>query len=231
LTANCPTPGTLIGIVQAHLSRWSGYEAFHSAMVASQGLAVYLVGGAIRDSALMRDRRHGDFDFIIQGSSLNLFLARLKKAGNLGVGPLKSPRWFPGGQGTAYCDIVPLQAFNQGFGPCRSIHDCLAQFDVTANALALEIQRSDLFDPYQGLDDLRNRSMRMVRFDHPAIPVRPGNLLTWRAVAWCRVMRFVATLGLHPEPATARWLRENKPLRAQRNAFTATFQELDSNQS
>jgi hypothetical protein len=99
---------------------------------------------------------------------------------------------------------------------------------MTANAIAIEIRSGILFDPFKGLDDLRNRIIRMVRFDQPAIPIQTGHVLTWRALAWCRIMRFSRILDLNVEPATVSWLRDNEPSEDQRRAFAATFLEPHS---
>jgi hypothetical protein len=223
LAPDQPIQQGLLATVQDHLSSWSGYEAFYSAIRQSPKLTVYLVGGAIRDSALGRERGQADFDFIVEGVSLAPLLARLERAGRVTVGPLKSPRWFPSRPDTAYCDIVPTHGFNQGFGSCTNLLECLAQFDITANAIAIDIRSNTILDPYNGLEDLRERIIRMVRFDQPEVAIRAGHVLTWRAYAWCRIARFAATLGLDLESSTARWVRDNEPSQAQRHAFAANF--------
>jgi tRNA nucleotidyltransferase (CCA-adding enzyme) len=205
------------------LSKWAGYEALSAAMREYPDVSVYLAGGALRD--LLRASRHTpkDFDLFVLGANLERFLGRLSAAGTLRYGPFGSPRWFPNGAADRYADVIPITHFYNGLWRCRDILDALNQFDFTANAIAVDLRRPRLFDPQNGLRDVRLGVMRAVRFDYPDEPIGPGEKLTRPAVLWFRLIHYAQALRFKIEPVTLQWLRANRRFSADIDRFSKLF--------
>jgi len=195
------------------------------ALEADTRLSIYLVGGVIRDIILKGNSRPKDLDFILEGPSIptvRKLTQEMASSGLLGTGPLGSPRWLPYGA-DAYCDLVPIANFNQGFGRCETIEQALEQFDFSGNALAFDLRTKQLFDIYNGHRDLENRTIRLLRFDHPDIPVAPGQRLTWRAVVWFRLMHYSEELKLGFEENTERWGERNSDCEVMKREYDEFF--------
>ena len=165
---------------------------------ASAGLAAYLVGGWVRDLLVGRDRV--DIDVAVEGSPLAVAEA-------LGVEARFHERF-----GTA---TITLDGHTVDLARTRtelyrepgalpevrpaSLAADLARRDFTVNAIAIPLQgEAALIDPHGGLADLRASVLRDLHersfVDDPT-----------RAL---RAARYVARLGLAPEPGTMERLRD-----------------------
>ncbi len=159
---------------------------------------VYVVGGAVRDLLLGRDR--ADLDLVVEGDGVAL-------AGRLGAEPVEHERF-----GTAK---VRLDGHEIDVATARSetyahpgalpevtvpatIEADLGRRDFTVNALAIPLQGEPrLIDPHAGRADLEARLLRVLHersfVDDPT-----------RAI---RAARYAARFGFELEPVTERLLR------------------------
>ena len=172
----------------------------------ARSLALYAVGGCVRD--LLLERPTLDLDLTLEGDAPAL--ARTAAAGLPGVRCTVHPAF-----GTATIvgdtfriDIASTRAESYerpGALPTvrpGSLRDDLARRDFTANAIALALtgdRAGDLLDPFRGLADLEAGLLRVL---HEA---------SFRddATRILRGARYEARLGFRFEPQTLRWLRRD----------------------
>lgn len=145
----------------------------------------WLVGGALRDRLLGRPTSDydvataGDPRVLARGLAQRVAGHRFALSEGFGGWRVISPdrRWN--------IDLIPLTG--------DSIEDDLAQRDLTINAIAQPLPRGELIDPFGGVDDLRERRLRMVSAETFARdPLRT-----------LRVVRLVCELGFSIDDATA----------------------------
>ncbi|PYE52892.1 CCA tRNA nucleotidyltransferase [Deinococcus yavapaiensis] len=122
---------------------------------------VALVGGAVRDALLGRTPL--DFDVVVQGANVE----RLAEATTLKF--VYHPRYdnatltLPDGR---HLDLIHArrEAYEHpGAAPDPSpgtLHEDLARRDFTINAMAFELGRDSLLDPFGGADDLHRKLLR-----------------------------------------------------------------------
>jgi tRNA nucleotidyltransferase (CCA-adding enzyme) len=163
-------------------------------MSLTDGLRVYLVGGAVRDRLL--GRQVDERDFVVVGATEQDLLAR---------GFRRVGKDFPVFLHPHTHDEYALARTErktrpgyQGFAvhadPAVTLEEDLRRRDLTINALA-DDGEDGLIDPFGGLDDLRNRVLRHVS---PAFVEDPVRIL--------RVARFAARLaGLGFTIASETW--------------------------
>jgi tRNA nucleotidyltransferase (CCA-adding enzyme) len=183
--------------------------------VAKLGLDVYLVGGAVRDELLGRDSK--DADFLVAGvdtEGLRTALASHGKVEDLVVaGRPVGLRLYPRSSelralAPAGIEFAPPRR-ERSTGPGRhdfeivvdpdaSVEDDMARRDFTVNAIARRLADGALVDPFGGADDLRNGVLRTVS-EH-SFAEDPLRLV--------RALRFVSQLGLEPDEATLRQMRD-----------------------
>jgi tRNA nucleotidyltransferase (CCA-adding enzyme) len=135
------------------------------------GIALYLVGGALRD--LLLGRGVADVDLVVEEDALG-FAARLAR--ELGAAVLLHRRFgtavlsLPDGERLDVATARAEEYERAGALPrvrAGSIEDDLARRDFTVNAMAMEIaraKRAALIDPFGGRNDLRSK---LVRALHP----------------------------------------------------------------
>ena len=136
---------------------------------------IFLVGGAVRDALLGRETK--DFDFVVRGIKKTALEKMLKQYGVVNLvgkkfGVLKLvpkgikeheeidialPRTeSPIAHSGHYRDFAIATDAN------LSIEDDLARRDLTINAMALNCVTGELIDPFDGVVDLRNKTIRAV---------------------------------------------------------------------
>jgi tRNA nucleotidyltransferase (CCA-adding enzyme) len=164
---------------------------------AAAGTPVYLVGGAVRDLLLGRDRT--DIDVAVEGDAAEL--------GRQLGGEVRAHERFA--TATVHVDGVELDLAtarsetypHPGALPVvqpAALADDLARRDFTVNAMAVPLVGDpDLIDPHGGLDDLERATLRVLHersfLDDPT-----------RAL---RAARYAARYGLALEPRTEELLR------------------------
>jgi tRNA nucleotidyltransferase (CCA-adding enzyme) len=181
-----PAPDEL----ESRLERLPGVERVRSA---ARGMEVFLVGGAVRDLLLGRER--ADLDLVVEGDVGPLaaalgddvrgharFGTATVRVGNLTV-DIASAR----------AESYPAPGALPEVRPAGLAEDLLRR-DFTINAMALPLHtEARLLDPHGGLDDLGARLLRVLH---------PGSFIDDPTRA-LRAARYAARLGLQLEPATA----------------------------
>jgi poly(A) polymerase len=168
---------------------------------AAAGHRLYLVGGIVRDLFLGRTDGDGDFDFTTDATP-----AQTKAV----LGPIADSLWTQGERfGTigAHLDtrLVEITTHRaEAYHPdsrkpsvafSTDVVDDLSRRDFTINALAVEVttDRPELIDPFGGLRDLGDRRLTTPRSPTESFSDDPLRMM--------RAARFIARLGVVPEPA------------------------------
>jgi hypothetical protein len=209
--------------VQRTLHSWPGYRTLASVLERFDDLKVFLAGGVIRNHVLGLATAPRDFDFFLQGPSMDCALQVFADEGRLARTPYGAPRWYPHG-GAQYADLIAIEDFKPGLWRCEDMIDVLNQFDFTASALGLDLRSGTWFDPQNGFRDALRRTMRMVRFDYLEGAFMPGAELTRNTILWFRILHYSKALSLAIEPLTLAWLRKHRSsCEQQAAAFAAAF--------
>lgn len=190
-------------------------------MIKEAGGRLYLVGGAVRDE--MMGRKVEDKDYCVTGLNRNEF-----------------EKLFPNviirGKDFAVYDIegrefaLARKERKTGAGHKKfeiqtnstiTIKEDLARRDITINSIAKDILTEELIDPYHGIEDIKNKVIRMTTDAFSEDPLRVY-----------RVARFAATLNFEVETSTIEKMKQLKPelgsLSAER-VFSEFRKALDSN--
>jgi tRNA nucleotidyltransferase/poly(A) polymerase len=115
-------------------------------------IKAYLVGGAIRDTALARRCR--DYDLVITGNAQS-FAKSLAKS-------MEGHFFSLGAQWEEYRIQLPRKRCID-IKHIKTIEDDLAERDFTMNAIALDLRDGrSLHDPFGGIKDIQDRSIRPV---------------------------------------------------------------------
>lgn len=173
---------------------------------------IYLVGGAVRDLLLGRDTK--DYDFLIRGipaEELKEFLQRYGKVNWVGrsFGVYK---FMPEGLGLEEPIDIALprteRSFMKGGGrrdfevqsdPALPVEDDLRRRDFTVNAIAADLRRRRLIDPFGGVDGLKRGLLQAVGDPAQRFAEDTSRLL--------RGLRFACQFGFDVEEKTWRALR------------------------
>lgn len=209
--------------VRRVLQSWVGYECLAEILAECPDLQVFLAGGAVRNCFFTPPLEVQDFDFFVDGPSLERALRILKRHGTLLETPYAAPRWHPARDSEYYADFIPIRDFKPGLWQCEDIVDILNQFDFTASALAFDLRTEQGFDPQNGFRDLTRRTMKMVRFDYPDGPFMPGEALSRKVILWFRILHYAKALKLIIEPLTLNWLRRHRDYQQHADTFSARF--------
>ena len=182
--------------------------------VRSLELDAYVVGGAVRDELLGVESK--DADFLVPGVDIAGLRERLAPHGRAdelivagrSVGVRFYPhdsvlrRRVPGGIELA----PPRREVSTGPGrhdfeivvdPSATVEEDLRRRDFTVNAMARRLSDGTLVDPYGGRSDLKQRILRTVSTS--SFAEDPLRLV--------RGLRFIAQLGLEPDPNTLAQMR------------------------
>ncbi|QTC88391.1 hypothetical protein [Brevundimonas pondensis] len=217
--------GSTAKMVMDRVARWAGGPAFMEALAYDALPSCYLVGGVVRN-ALSGQSGSKDFDFAVGLDGAPSFLKRLAHRGVLTPGPLGSPRWAPAVP-CETADIMVIERFCNGLQNAGSICDMLGQFDLTANAVAIDLRSGQIVDPIGGAADAAARIIRVVRTDYPDTPIDTASPLTWSGMLWIRLWHYAAKLGWEVELDTWAWMTENCRYAIQIDAFSERLFEPD----
>lgn len=162
---------------------------------------LYLVGGSVRDGLLGLAVK--DADYIVTGTNLSQLKSALETWARVDVvgasfGVLKVtflqqtvdvalPR-------TERSTGIHHRDFEVSFDPSLPLEADLARRDFTINAMARRLSDMALIDPFGGLSDLQQKTLRAVGVPHERFIEDPLRML--------RLARFVAKLGFKPHPDT-----------------------------
>jgi len=214
-----------IELLFSELIKWPGFSAIQN-LIERDNVDLYLAGGAIRN-IIIGNREIKDFDFFVDSDNKEEVLGYLSKYGNVIYGPFGSPRWYPSNGTGIYCDLIWISEFNNGLWRCKDITDVLNQFDFTANAIAIDIKTAQVFNPENGLRDIKDRIIRAVRFDYPNEPIAHRTPLTRLEVLWFRLLHYSNKYHMELEPITKNWVLENSNFRVKEEEFKNLFFKPD----
>ncbi len=178
---------------------------------------LFLVGGAVRDALFGRTMTEQDFDFVIRGLSQEEIQTWFSTQGEVNLvgqhfGVFKfMPRGFspehisfidlalPRTEAVSEGSLGGYKDFDVQSDPSLPIEDDLARRDFTMNAMAFDIRKQHLVDPFQGQTDLANKTIRAV--GNPEARFREDLTRLLRAI------RFSAELGFDIEENTHRAIK------------------------
>ncbi|MFH1226024.1 MAG: HD domain-containing protein [bacterium] len=175
---------------------------------------VFLVGGVVRDTIMDKDEAK-DFDFVIRGVGLGDLQEFLCQEGivdlvgkNFGVIKFKPfdsrykisfdialPRTEHSFLSGGYRDFA-VQA-----NPDLAIEDDLSRRDFTINALAWDFKKEKLIDPFGGLADIKNKTIRAVGEPNQRFKEDYSRML--------RAIRLACQLDFQIEKATWQVIKKN----------------------
>jgi tRNA nucleotidyltransferase (CCA-adding enzyme) len=114
----------------------------------------YLVGGVVRDVLLKRNREYLDLDFVVPDRTIALAkqIAKTYQAGFVVLDRDREIARVVFKQGTV--DIARREG--------NSLETDLGRRDFTINAIAYQLDRQELIDPFNGVADLNDRLLRMI---------------------------------------------------------------------
>jgi len=169
---------------------------------------VYLVGGVVRD--LFLGYPNLDLDLVIEGDAVKLAQqmaedsqAKLLTHPRFGTAKLRYDNFtldMATARGETYARPGTLPVVTPG-----TLKDDLLRRDFSLNAMAISLTSNDygeLFDPYQGKDDLEHRLIRIL---HP-------KSFSDDATRILRAVRYEQRLGFELETQTAQLLKRDIPM-------------------
>lgn len=181
-----------------------GLEVFQrvSDCAEALGLETYVVGGYVRDLILKRPCK--DIDFVCLGSGIDLANRVAQSYGdhipvsvfkNFGTAMIKLDGWeveFVGARKESYRQDSRKPVVEAG-----TLQEDQERRDLTINALAIGINRSnfgELIDPFDGLKDMKRKLIRT--------PTDPSITFSDDPLRMMRAIRFAAQLSYDIEPDT-----------------------------
>lgn len=174
------------------------------------GVEAYVIGGYVRDIFLHRPSK--DIDVVAVGSGIELAKAVARKLGkkanlsvfkNFGTAQVKSGDLeieFVGARKESYNRDSRKPVVEDG-----TLEDDQNRRDFTINALALCLNKArygELVDPFGGLDDLENLTIRT--------PLDPDITFSDDPLRMMRGIRFATQLGFFIDPDTFDAIQRNK---------------------
>ena len=174
------------------------------------GMECYVVGGYVRDIFL--DRPSTDIDVVVVGSGIEIAKALAERLGksahlavykNFGTAQVKYHQTeveFVGARKESYSHDSRKPIVEDG-----TLEDDQNRRDFTINALAVCLNKNrfgELVDPFQGLDDLKERIIRT--------PLDPDITFSDDPLRMMRCIRFATQLNFYIEDETFEALTRNK---------------------
>jgi len=191
----------------------------------SDDIEVYLCGGFLRNyiSGACHSK---DIDIFVKADRdlFNRYVQRLSRYGRIEYGQYGSPRLFLDNHTIIeYIDIVPFYNFIVTGEDIRDINQLLCSFDITANAIGLNIKNGEFYNPVNGVADIKNRVLRAVRLDFPEMNISSEIILSAVTVFWFRLIHYQAVLDYSFDDNTRKWVSDNSWRMRDRSVFERYF--------
>jgi tRNA nucleotidyltransferase (CCA-adding enzyme) len=176
-----------------------------TSIATEQGIALWAVGGCVRDLAAGLDVR--DLDLAVDVDAAGLASAVARRVGGVATVETRfgTASVSAGGYRVDLATLRTERYRRPGALPTvrlgATVEDDLGRRDFSVNAIALGLtgaRAGQVVDPHGGLPDLEARRLRVL---HAKSFIDDATRL-WRGA------RYAARLGLRPEPATARLIEE-----------------------
>jgi poly(A) polymerase len=179
-------------------------------IIANDSLPTYVIGGYVRDSLMGRQSK--DIDIVVVGSGIELARKVAKEIGpgttlslfkSFGTAMLKfedSEIEFVGARKESYRRESRKPIVENG-----TLEDDQSRRDFTINTLAIglhEEQYGQLLDPFNGLNDIKNKIIRT--------PLNPDITFSDDPLRMLRAIRFASQLDFEIEKGTFDAIRRNK---------------------
>ena len=173
-------------------------------------VAVYVIGGYVRD--LLLNRKSKDIDFLIIGNGIEFAEAVALKIGNktsvnvfknFGTAMLNYKGWeieFVGARKESYRNDSRKPIVEDG-----NLQDDQNRRDFTINTLAISLEKINygkLIDPFDGLTDIEQKLIRT--------PLEPNLTYSDDPLRMMRAIRFAAQLNFKIDAASLQAITENK---------------------
>ena len=173
-------------------------------------VAVYVIGGYVRD--LLLNRKSKDIDFLIIGNGIEFAEAVALKIGNktavnvfknFGTAMLNYKGWeieFVGARKESYRNDSRKPIVEDG-----NLQDDQNRRDFTINTLAISLEKINygkLIDPFDGMTDIEQKLIRT--------PLEPNITYSDDPLRMMRAIRFAAQLNFKIDAASLQAITENK---------------------
>ena len=173
-------------------------------------VAVYVIGGYVRD--LLLNRKSKDIDFLIIGNGIEFAEAVALKIGNktavnvfknFGTAMLNYKGWeieFVGARKESYRNNSRKPIVEDG-----NLQDDQNRRDFTINTLAISLEKINygkLIDPFDGMTDIEQKLIRT--------PLEPNITYSDDPLRMMRAIRFAAQLNFKIDAASLQAITENK---------------------
>jgi tRNA nucleotidyltransferase/poly(A) polymerase len=173
-------------------------------------VAVYVIGGYVRD--LLLNRKSKDIDFLIIGNGIEFAEAVALKIGNktavnvfknFGTAMLNYKGWeieFVGARKESYRNDSRKPIVEDG-----NLQDDQNRRDFTINTLAISLEKINygkLIDPFDGMTDIEQKLIRT--------PLEPNVTYSDDPLRMMRAIRFAAQLNFKIDAASLQAITENK---------------------
>ena len=182
-----------------------------SAVVTSENIQAYVIGGWVRDCLLKRDHPGKDIDIVVIGSGIEIAKKAAKKINpgikvsvfkNFGTAMFRNQEYeieFVGARKESY-----ERGSRKPFVEDGTLEDDQKRRDFTINTLAISINKEtygDFSDPFGGIDDLKKKIIRT--------PLEPDKTFSDDPLRMMRAIRFSTQLNFTIEENTFNSIKEN----------------------
>ena len=182
-----------------------------SAVVTSENIQAYVIGGWVRDCLLKRDHPGKDIDIVVIGSGIEIAKKAAKKINpgikvsvfkNFGTAMFRNQEYeieFVGARKESY-----ERGSRKPFVEDGTLEDDQKRRDFTINTLAISINKEtygDFLDPFGGIDDLKKKIIRT--------PLEPDKTFSDDPLRMMRAIRFATQLNFTIEENTFNSIKEN----------------------
>jgi poly(A) polymerase len=182
-----------------------------SAVVTSENVEAYVIGGWVRDCILKRDHPDKDIDIVVIGSGIEIARKAARKIDpkikvtifkNFGTAMFRNNEYeveFVGARKESYDRGSRKPVVEDG-----TLEDDQNRRDFTINALAISINKETFgkfIDPFDGINDLRNKIIRT--------PLDPDQTFSDDPLRMMRAIRFATQLNFTIEERTFNSIKEN----------------------